>query len=151
MTQLDDISLFESMIEALKYADLRITRQRKEILKYIINNRSGHLDAELILSDLNKMHIKVSRATIYRTLDVLVQQQIIDKYDFGDGRARYEISAGEEHHDHLVCIECKKIVEFTNKHGDEMIPEICSEHNFTYFNHFLQIYGLCPECRKKNK
>ena len=144
---MNDMPLFESMIFALKKAGLRITRQRKEILKFIIENRS-HLDAEVILNELTKLHITISRATIYRTLDVLVQQDIIDKYDFGDGKNRYEISAGQEHHDHLVCIKCNRIIEFKNSLSESTIPNICNKHTFKYLNHSIQIYGICSKCLK---
>ncbi|MCK5520654.1 MAG: transcriptional repressor [Candidatus Marinimicrobia bacterium] len=146
MKPISDINLFENMLNALKQSKLRITGQRKEILKFIIENRK-HLDADVILHELEKQTIKISRATIYRTLDVLLQHQIIDKYDFGDGKACYEISSGDEHHDHLVCIECKKIIEFKSKASEIIVTDICKEHHFTHMNHFMQIYGICSKCR----
>ncbi len=144
---MDDIRLFETMIGALKKSALRITTQRREILRYIIENKA-HFDAELILSDLTRNGITVSRATIYRTLDVLSQNVLVDKYDFGDGKARYEIKTGQSHHDHLVCIRCGRIVEFNNETSIPEAKQICSRNHFKYFNHYLHVYGLCPGCQK---
>jgi len=147
---MNDISIYEDMINALRNSSLRITNQRKEILKYIINHKD-HFDADLILEELLEHGVKVSRATIYRTLDVLVQHFLIDKFDIRDGRARFELRAGRRHHDHLICINCGKIVEFDRLQSDEQIYRISNGHNFKYLNHYLQIYGVCPACDKESK
>ena len=145
---MSDITLFEQMIQALKKENFRITKQRNEILKLIISNKA-HVDADNILQTLKRKNIHVSRATIYRTLDILVQNSLVDRIDFGDGRARYEIKAGQSHHDHLICIKCGKVVEFINPSLTTTPKSVCDEYGFKYLNHFLQVYGTCPKCSEE--
>ncbi len=102
--------------DILKNEGLRYTKQRQQVWDEI-RNSSEHRDAEEIYIQTNKASKlnhgeKVSRATVYRTIDVLVKNNLVRKMELGDGRALYEHKINEEHHDHIICVETGKIIEF---------------------------------------
>ena len=108
----------------LKNEGLRYTQQR-QIIWDEIRSSTEHRDAEeiyLIIKKKNK--INVSRATVYRTIDVLVKNNLVRKMELGDGRALYEHKADDEHHDHIICLETGKIIEFYNEKLDEIQDQI---------------------------
>jgi len=135
----------------------RITVPRQVILD-VLYRTSKHLSAEDVYMAVHKIYPAIGLTTIYRTLDLLVQMGFIFKFDFGDGRARYELtenSAGAYHHHHLVCTECGRIVDYTEFIDEEKgllehIEKVLSKkYNFKITNHLIRFYGLCNTCRKK--
>ena len=119
---------------------LRYTKQRK-IIWNEIRNSSKHRDAEeiyLIIKKKNK--IKVSRATVYRTIDVLVRNNLVRKMELGDGRALYEHKFEEEHHDHMICVETGKITEFYNEKLEELQEEIVKDQGYELVRHVHQLF-----------
>ena len=134
--------------QMLRDHELKVTWQRMELLK-LLSSTEEHFDAEEIFLRLRRRKKNVSRATVYRSLDTLVDQGLVNKLDFGDGRMRYERSGEkDEHHDHLICIQCGKVVEFFNLEIEALQIAICQENGFTPTDHTMHIYGLCPECRQ---
>ena len=107
--------MMEKRIEdILREHDLKVTWQRLELLK-LLSATQKHYDAEEIYLQLRRRKKNVSRATVYRSLETLVDEGLVDRVDFGDGRMRYEHSGdNDEHHDHLICANCGKLVEFFN-------------------------------------
>lgn len=131
----------------LRDHELKATSQRIALLK-LLESTHEHFDAEEIYFQLRSKQKNVSRATVYRSLEALVEQDLVSKLDFGDGRMRYELSKGEdEHHDHLICEHCGKVVEFFNLEIEAQQIAICKEHNFKPSTHTMLIFGLCGDCQ----
>ncbi|MFA7074712.1 MAG: transcriptional repressor [Endomicrobiaceae bacterium] len=135
----------------------RITVGRKEILD-VLTNSKGHLSAEEIYLKVHEKHPSVGLTTIYRTLDVLVGIGLLQKFDFGDDRARYEIidSVNEKgHHHHLICTECKKIIDYKDfiDEESEMLKKtekfLSEKYKFEIKKHVMEFYGLCSDCKKR--
>ncbi|MCF7808881.1 MAG: transcriptional repressor [Candidatus Marinimicrobia bacterium] len=132
----------------LREHELKATTQRVALLK-LLESTQEHFDAEEIYLQLRAGQKNVSRATVYRSLEALVEQCLVSKLDFGDGRMRYELSRGEDdHHDHLICEICGKVIEFFNLEIEAQQIAICQENGFTPSTHTMLIFGTCAECRK---
>ncbi|NIA18527.1 MAG: transcriptional repressor [Simkaniaceae bacterium] len=127
--------------------DLRYTRQR-EIIWQEICSSDEHRDAEDIYFTLKKRGVAVSRATVYRTIEVLVRNNLVRALNIGDGRFRYEKKLDQTHHDHLVCTECGKIIEFFDINVEKQQEKIAKDHGFTLIRHIHQLFGVCEECQK---
>lgn len=135
-----------SLKKVFRDNQLKATPQRLDVLKLLMTC-SEHLDAEEIYQRLLKKKKNVSRATIYRTLEVLVEHDFVRKLDFGDGRMRYEQNQNpDEHHDHMVCQVCGKVIEFYNPKIEDLQELVARDHNFVMLSHTMHIYGLCSEC-----
>ena len=137
----------------------RLTTGREAILD-ILSNSEGHLSAEDIYMKVHLKYPNVGLTTIYRTLDVLSDLGMVHKFDFGDGRLRYELAigpAGANHHHHLVCTNCGKVLDYTDFIDEEveLLREtekgLEAKYKFKITNHIIQFYGLCEKCGKKNK
>jgi len=135
-------------IEYLRKTGLKVTRERREILREVFNSHH-HFDADELALRLKERSASVSRATVYRTLTLLVNSKMVRKMELGDGRATYEHVLGHPHHDHLICVECNRIIEFHHPDIEALQEEICKEFGFRMKSHSQQIYGICKECRKK--
>ncbi len=140
-----------------KKAGLRLTGPRLVIID-ILSQTNNHLSAEEIYLTLRRENKSnnIGLTTIYRTLDVLVRLGIVYKFDFGDGRTRYELSEGPNgfhHHHHLVCTGCGHIVDYTDfiDEEKELLDRtekgLAKKYNFSIHHHLIQFYGLCEHCR----
>lgn len=129
----------------LRERKLKLTGERMSILTAIFN-RGAHFDAESLHAELRETGADISRATVYRTLDLLVQCGLVRKQSLGATHANYE-AAQDEHHDHLVCIRCGQVLEFYRPDLEKLQDSICSERDFQPFHHSLQIFGLCSKCK----
>lgn len=132
--------------ETLQKEGLRYTKQRQEIWNEL-RSSDEHRDAEEILLTLRERGLKISRATVYRTIDVLVKNNLIDKLDIGDGRARYEYNDKYLHHDHLICTDCGKIIEFHNDEIEHLQTKIAKQYKFQLSHHNHQLFGICKDCK----
>jgi len=133
---------FEAFLRERK---LKLTGERMAILA-VVYRRASHFDAEALHAELRESGADISRATVYRTLDLLVQCGLVRKHSLGATHANYE-AAQDEHHDHLVCIQCGKVLEFFRPDLEKLQESICSEQGFQAFHHSLQIFGLCSQCK----
>lgn len=119
---------------------MRYTSQRQAVWDEI-KNSTEHRDAEEIYLHLNnRKKIKVSRATVYRTIDVLVKNKLVRKMDLGDGKALYEPKINKDHHDHIICVETGKITEFYNEELELLQEKIVSEHGYKLVRHVHQLF-----------
>jgi len=133
--------------EYLKSKSLAFTKERKLILDKVFSI-SGHFEAEDLFFSLRKKKKRVSRATVYRTLDLLVKSGSVSKIDFGEAHSHYEHILEQEYHGHLVCLKCGKIIEFENEKIGKLKNEEAKRNNFQIMRHSLEFYGYCSRCRK---
>lgn len=131
--------------EYLKGQSLRMTRERRAILGEMLEVR-GHFDADQLLMLFRRKGRPVSRATLYRTLAHLVDAGLVHKIEMARGQARYEPMFGRHHHDHMVCLECGRIIEFENRDIERLQEEICRRKKFIMTGHTHQIRGTCESC-----
>ena len=141
-----DQKLLNRFKEALKKEGLKYTPQRTAVLEEIIKDK-GHRESEEIYLALKKSGQHVSRATVYRTMDILVNNGFARKMNLGDGRARYESKVNSPHHDHLVCMDCGLIVEFMDQKIEDLQDKIAIQYNFQLKRHIHQLFGLCKKCQ----
>jgi Fur family ferric uptake transcriptional regulator len=126
---------------------LKSTRQRELILEEFL--RAGaHLSTEDLYLRLRRNFPRIGYATVHRTLKLFAECGIAEQRHFGDGQARYEASSHDEHHDHLICIACGKIVEFEDGRIEQLQDEVAGEHGFRIERHRLELYGLCQACQQ---
>jgi Fur family transcriptional regulator, ferric uptake regulator len=138
----------QELKQVLREHELKATTQRIALLK-LLDATHEHFDAEEIYLELIKKQKNVSRATVYRSLEALVDQSLVTRLDFGDGRMRFERSKGEdEHHDHLICEGCGKVIEFFNLEMEAQQLSVCEENDFTPSTHTMHIFGTCSDCKK---
>ena len=132
----------------------RMTVPRQAIMD-VLSATDKHLSAEDIYMKVHKIYSNVGLTTVYRTLELLTQMGMVLKFDFGDGRARYELIEGpeREHHHHLICTCCKRVIEYTDFISEEIDflkrteKGLSKKYNFDIKNHIIQFYGLCDKCR----
>ena len=127
----------------------KMTPQRKEILKIFIENK-GHMSAEDVYTILREQESEIGLATVYRALDLLSELGILMQIDFGDGCARYELNTADpkiHHHHHLICLKCKKVIEFEEDLLDDLEANIAKKSDFQIVNHEVKFFGYCSECR----
>ena len=134
--------------KALKKEGLRYTHQRQAIWDELYAS-DEHRDAEEIYLALYNSGLKVSRATVYRTIDVLVKNNLVRKLDLGDGRARYENKMDTAHHDHLICVQCGKIEEFMDNVIENRQEVIVENFGYRLIRHIHQLFVICDECGSK--
>jgi len=144
---MDITSAKEKLAQYLRQAKLRPTRERHLLLEEIMHT-NGHFDADQFNATLVAKGLKVSRATVYNTLDLFVKCGLISKYRFSENHSRYEKAFGRPRHDHLICLECGSIIEFVSDKLDRIQRDVCRAKNFTMRNATLQIFGVCSACRK---
>ena len=132
--------------KALKKEGLRNTQQRQLIWNDLCSSEE-HRDAEEIYLSLRKEGVNASRATVYRTIDVLVKNKLVRKLDLGDGKARYENKIDSTHHDHLICVKCGKIEEFKNDKIEAIQDDIVKSLGFKMIRHIHQLFVLCDKCQ----
>jgi len=137
--------------QKFKDRDYKLTPQRQFILQVFINNRDKHLSAEDVHNIVRQQANDIGLATVYRTLELLSELEILQKIDFGDGRSRYEINEtnSHHHHHHLICLTCGRVIEFADDLMEDLENIIAQSSNFTIVDHQVKFYGYCQECRKK--
>ena len=118
---------------------LKMTAARLAVLENVLSS-DLHRECEQIFDDLSRDGISISRATVYRTLDVLVKYDYIRKLDIGDGRIRYEKKIGTDHHDHMICIETGKILEFVDDRIERIQDEIARKKGYKIIKHVHQLF-----------
>ncbi|MFN0205321.1 MAG: Fur family transcriptional regulator [Planctomycetota bacterium] len=139
----------EAFQQLLQKNGLRLTRQRDALLTVVFSSHR-HFSAEDLHRELEKSGHRVSIATIYRSLSLLVEGGLVQGLDVGNGRVLYEHTFGHHHHDHMVCVDCGKITEFISDEIEALQDQAAKEHKFTVVAHSLKIFGYCSNCTKKH-
>lgn len=142
------VKKLRTLQDYLSEKGLKSTRQRIEIAKVFFDCKK-HISTEELHHKLQRKNPRIGYATVYRTMRLLKECHLAKERHFGDGQTLYEpISDIDiEHHDHLICTKCAKIIEFENKMIEEMQQQIAKENNFEIFHHKLELYGLCCNCK----
>jgi len=132
-------NIINNLNKVLKSEGLRYTNQRQAIWDEI-KKSNKHRDAEEIFTEIKRNGVKVSRATVYRTIDVLVKNNLVRKMDVGDGRSLYELRHKDEHHDHMICLKTGDIIEFFDEELEELQDKIAKKHGYRVVRHVHQLF-----------
>ncbi len=127
---------------------LKQTKQREAILEVFLGVR-GHIASEDLYQRVRELHPQIGYTTVYRTMKILCDAGLAIERHFDDGITRYEIE--HEHHDHLVCLRCGKIVEFECRMIEQAQEDIGKRYGFRLLRHRHELYGHCPECRRREE
>jgi Fur family ferric uptake transcriptional regulator len=136
--------------KALRESGFRWTNQRALIVREALATHD-HFTAEELLDLCRKKDPKVSRATVYRTLTVLEDKGFVEGLETGDGGRRFEHVLGHEHHDHMVCTECEKILEFRDDELERRQELAAKRVGFRIQRHSLRLYGTCKQCQQEQR
>jgi len=126
--------------------NLKITKQRRAVLESFLAIED-HISAEDLYKIVSEKEPKIGLATVYRTLSLLTQSGLAEELDFGDGQKRYEHKYEHSHHDHMICTQCGKIIEFQNPMIEKLQEDVAHEHRFKMTTHKLDLFGLCIDCQ----
>lgn len=142
----------DKLRDYLAQAGLRVTRQRRLIARAFFASE-GHPNIDELYTRIRAEHPNIGQATVYRTLKLLVESGLAEPSRFGDGTTRYEAAHVGAHHDHLICVDCGRIVEFTNDDIERLQDQIAADHGFEVTDHKMVIYATCTQvaCPFKNK
>jgi Fur family ferric uptake transcriptional regulator len=141
-------ALLERFRRYLRDRHLPVTRQRDLIAQAVFLS-DDHPSVEGIRRVLEQRGEHVGVATVYRTLEVLVESGLVRAHDFGEGFRRYEPMPSQTDHEHLICERCGRVIEFQHERLERMLPALADEHGFQHQRHSVEIYGVCRECRQR--
>jgi len=143
--------LLKNFKKLLKANSLKFTIQREVILETLYNS-DEHLTPESLHHLIQEKYpeLKTGIATVYRTLSLLEDSNVVTSLSFGAQGKKYELGA-KEHHDHLICTECGEITEFVDEAIEKRQHAITDELGFKMKDHSMQIYGICKKCQEKNR
>lgn len=130
--------------KALKEAGLKVTLPRLKILELLQDPESQHISAEDLYKKLIDIGEEIGLATVYRVLNQFDDAGIVTRHHFEGGKSLFEL-ATQQHHDHLVCLDCGRVIEFTDDIIEQRQKEIANKFNVRLTNHSLYLYGHCLE------
>lgn len=134
----------------LKSKKLKFTPQRRIILREAFSTHR-HFEVDELFIRIRTRDKRLSRSTLYRTLKLLVESGLLKEVILGEKHRHFEHMFGHDHHDHLLCLRCGRIIEFTNQLIESWQAKVCKKHRFHPQSHRLQISGYCQKCQKKFK
>jgi len=137
-------------LEYIHNKGLKWTAQRELILDVFLRTEE-HLSSEDLYRLVKKQDPSVGQTTVYRTLKLLSEAGLAREVRFGDGRTHYEHNYKHQHHDHMICSECGKIIEFFSAELEALQDAMAAQHKFEVTQHLLRIIGVCAECRRKKR
>lgn len=124
---------------------LRLTRERDEIFQAVLVTKSHFAPDDLFLK-MKASGSKVSRASVYRMIPLLVESGLIEEVERVDKHAHYERIPENGHHDHMICVKCGKVIEFYSETLEGLQNVLCKQKNFKGLRHSLEIHGICKKC-----
>jgi Fur family ferric uptake transcriptional regulator len=129
---------------------LKHSSKREAIAAYFLK-ADRHFTVEQLYTEMKHTYPHIGYSTVYRTLKLLTDCGIATVHHFDEDEARFEPTHRKQHHDHLVCERCGRIIEFTHEHIEQFQKEVERKHGFAVRSRELQLYGICNKCRKKSK
>ncbi|NDW17319.1 transcriptional repressor [Dysgonomonas sp. 216] len=139
----------EEFITYLNIKKHRRTPERFAILDHIYSAK-GHFDMESLYKEMSESSLRVSRATLYNTIDLLLECGLVIKHQFGANVSQYERAYGNENHDHLICTSCGEVKEYKNSNlFTPSQQKRLQRFKISYYS--MYIYGICSKCQKKNQ
>lgn len=138
---------FKTMISR---GGLKATKQREEILNIFLKS-PGHKNLAQIYAQVARVNPKIGYATVYRTLKLLTRLGLAAQRKFADGETRYERASEGNHHDHLICLDCGKIIEFEDDALETLQNNIAQHYCFKIFHHRMELYGQCVDCARRKE
>ncbi len=141
-------TILQTFQEHLGRKGLKLTRQREEILKSLMA-ANRHLGIDEVYVTLKKQDLTLGRATVFRTIKLLQECGLVAEVGAVNGRSKYELKADRPHHDHMVCIECGRILEFQSPMMERFQDEAIRRHGFVALWHRHEIFGRCRDCWKR--
>ncbi len=130
--------------QLIRKIGLKVTYQRVAILESLSSGRV-HVTAQEVFEIVSKSYPEIGFATVYRFLRKMVEKKLVTEVRMGGMAARYELSSSD-HHDHLTCVGCGKLVEFENEQIEALQIKVANDHGFKLTSHVLELYGLCSKC-----
>lgn len=133
--------------EFLSSKGLKFTKERQRILDAVFAFH-GHFDPEELFKTMRSKGLQVSKASVYRTLPLLVESGLVEQVEKNDKHAHYEHTFGHGHHDHLICMKCGTVIEVFSPKLERIQDELCMVSGFKGVTHTLEIKGYCCNCRE---
>jgi Fur family ferric uptake transcriptional regulator len=140
----------EVLLKHIQKRGLKRTAQRDLILEVFLRTEE-HLSSEDLYRLVQVEDPTIGHTTVYRTLKLLVDAGLAREVRFGDGRTHYEHNYKHQHHDHMICAECGKIIEFYSAELEAIQDQMAARHKFEVTQHLLRIIGICADCRRAKK
>ncbi len=146
LTEADLQQAIDTFEAFLREKRLKMTDQRRQMVRAVLEKR-GHFTADDLYRKLSGSGEPVSMATVYRGLALLEESELLEGHDFADGQRRYERALDREHHDHMICVDCRAVIEFTNERIEKLQEQAATQHGFTLDDHSLTLFVKCNELR----
>ena len=140
----------EVFLKHIQKAGLKRTAQRDLILEVFLRTEE-HLSSEDLYRLVQREDPSIGQTTVYRTLKLLTEAGLAREVRFGDGRTHYEHNYKHQHHDHMICTECGKIIEFYSAELEAIQDAMAAKHRFEPTQHSLRILGVCYDCRRQKR
>ncbi len=134
----------------LKTRGLTFTPERKAILEAIFSTHD-HFDVESLHDRLKREGARISIATVYRLIPLLIESGLLRQATFQEGHPTYEHFFGHRPHHHLICVRCGKVVEFREEAVEKLLNRVCRRNGFSPFDYRIGVRGVCADCRKEEK
>jgi len=145
--------VMKTLKDKIREHNFKLTTQRQVVLEAFLNSKENHMSAEEIFEIVRSEHPDIGLATVYRSLELFTSLDLIKKLDFGDGRSRYELAAGnvDHSHHHIICMDCGKVMEFSYDFPSEVKKTITDDRGWAMVDYQLRVYGYCRKCEKKHR
>jgi len=137
----------EAYRTAIAQRGLSWTRQRQQLGELVFSSH-GHFTIDDLTDLARKARIRVGRVTVYRTLNLMVDAGLVEERPFERGRMRYEHTIGHSHHDHMVCVDCGKVIEFESPSVEREQKKAAARARFTILHHSHTLFGRCWDCER---
>lgn len=146
-------SRIDKIKQQLQSQGYKLTPQREATVRVLLENEEDHLSAEDVFMLVKDKAPEIGLATVYRTLELLSELHVVEKMNFGDGVARYDLRTdnNKHHHHHLICMQCGTMSEILEDWLGPLEERLEKEYNFTVIDHRLDFQGICSKCRAKNE
>ncbi|HBJ81337.1 Fur family transcriptional regulator [Pseudothermotoga sp.] len=143
--------LYESLRKELRSKKYRMTAQREIVLKVFAESGERHLGAEDVYRKLVEKRYRISKATVYRTVELLSKLGFLRRLEFGEGIYRYELAApdAETLHQHIVCKACGEVIEVDEKIVKDLVKNVEAKTGYVINDYDIKFYGLCPKCQNR--